>query len=71
MDKFWMVWGKGTSRPTMQHPSEESAVIEATRLAGINQGSEFFILEATKVFKTATPPPTPIEMTILQIKEKE
>jgi hypothetical protein len=42
--KFWMVLGSGPSR--CRHPSKESAKNEAERLARLNPGSEFVVLEA-------------------------
>jgi hypothetical protein len=39
-----MVYGGGN--PTVQHPTEESAKAEAERLARVNRGNVFAVLEA-------------------------
>ena len=44
MQKFWMVLGNGT--PTYRHGSIVSAKVEAERLANLNRGHEFTILES-------------------------
>ena len=41
---FWMVLGNGT--PTFRHYSEQQARIEAERLARMNPGSAFTVLES-------------------------
>ena len=48
-DKFWMVLGSGT--PTYRHPSKATAVAEAERLASMNPGQEFAVLESLAVCK--------------------
>lgn len=42
--KFWMVLGYGT--PTVRHHSKQSAKTEAERLARINPGESFVVLES-------------------------
>lgn len=42
--KFWMVLGLGT--PTFRHETRDSARVEAERLARINPGQEFVVLES-------------------------
>lgn len=42
--KFWMVLGSG--EPIMRHPSKQSAASEAERLARLNPGREFVVLES-------------------------
>ena len=42
--KFWMVLGLGT--PTYRHETKDSARVEAERLARINPGQEFVVLES-------------------------
>lgn len=44
---FWMVYGLHQRSPTVRHKTERSAVEEASRLARINPGVQFFVLEAT------------------------
>lgn len=41
---FWVVWRPGGGGPTMRHPSEESAVKEAERLARKFPGEDLFVL---------------------------
>ena len=49
MDKFWMVLGSGV--PSVRHSSIDSAEREAERLAKLNAGQQFFVLEAVKSVK--------------------
>lgn len=44
LDKFWMVLGSGT--PTYRHSSAMVAKAEAERLARINPGQSFTVLES-------------------------
>lgn len=44
--KFWMVWRDGGGSPRYQHDSEESARVEAERLARAHGGT-FHVLECT------------------------
>lgn len=44
---FWIVWSPtGSSPPRCRHADEPSARAEATRLAKLNPGAEFFVLAA-------------------------
>ncbi len=45
MEKFWMVWRKNSSTPVRMHDEKGEALVEAERLAVLNPGSIFFILE--------------------------
>lgn len=45
--KFWMVWNPKRDTPAYQHHSHEAAVSEAERLARLNPGQRFYVLEAT------------------------
>jgi hypothetical protein len=45
-DAFWLVWNPAGRAPVFKHSSEASAVAEAERLAKLNQGQQFFILQA-------------------------
>lgn len=48
MKKFWMVWNPEGGPPTYKHPTEQSAITEAERLAMNNPRATFVVLEATK-----------------------
>jgi hypothetical protein len=43
---FWMVWSPSGHAPTRRHLKWDSARVEAERLAGLNPGKEFWVLEA-------------------------
>ena len=47
--KFWMVLGSGA--PTFRHPTKKSAAGEAERLAKLNPGYEFVVLESIATVK--------------------
>lgn len=49
MNQFWFVWNPQGNAPTYRHPSEQSAVDEAERLARLNPGHKFVVLEALHV----------------------
>lgn len=44
--QFWMVWNPLGSAPTFMHDSEMKASQEAERLARMNPGKCFYVLEA-------------------------
>lgn len=44
--QFWMVWNPNRNPPTHRHDTEASAETEAERLAKLNPGEHFIILEA-------------------------
>lgn len=46
---FWMVWNPQGTQPVHQHETEQSAIAEAERLARLNQGQRFYVLEATEL----------------------
>jgi hypothetical protein len=46
MNEFWMVWNEGNKAPTVKHNTEQMARDEAERLAHLNPGSVFHVLEA-------------------------
>lgn len=51
-DKFWLVWSPtGTRPPQQKHPSNESAIAEAKRLARAHRGQQFIVMEATDGFE--------------------
>jgi glutathione S-transferase len=43
---FWLVWNPNGRSPTFRHPSEQNAVTEAERLARLNPGETFIVLES-------------------------
>ncbi len=45
-NQFWMVWNPARNQPTHRHASEQSAITEAERLARLNRGEQFYVLEA-------------------------
>ncbi len=45
-EAFWMVYGVGTERPTVQHKTRTSAEDEAKRLAKLHPGVAFVVLES-------------------------
>lgn len=47
--QFWMVKGPGPASAT--HPSRRSAEVEARRLAALNPGSAFCVMEAVAVYR--------------------
>ena len=51
-DKFWMVVGNGNS-PKVRHATKSLAVQEAERLAKLNPGTNFYVVES--VFVVAQP----------------
>lgn len=53
--KFWMVWNPARYAPTYKHPSKESAQAEAGRLARMNPGQHFWVMEAQGFMRTSDP----------------
>lgn len=45
---FWMVWNERGDAPRVRHTSKESAHREAERLARLNRGSAFIVLESVE-----------------------
>lgn len=43
---FWLVWNPKGRAPTHRHASEASATDEAERLARVNRGETFVVLES-------------------------
>jgi len=43
---FWLVWNPSAGCPLYKHSSLESAEVEAQRLARMNRGQEFIVLES-------------------------
>lgn len=44
--KFWFVWNENGRNPTYKHQTFDSAKIEAERLANLNPGQTFVVLES-------------------------
>jgi hypothetical protein len=45
--QFWLVWSpNGLAPPRFRHDTKQAAETEAVRLARLNRGEEFFVLEA-------------------------
>lgn len=45
---FWMVWNERGDAPRVKHPNKASAQREAERLARLNRGSAFIVLESVQ-----------------------
>jgi hypothetical protein len=46
-EHFWLVWNPASvTPPTFRHPTDDSAIAEAGRLAALNPGETFFVLGA-------------------------
>ena len=54
MKQFWMVWNLNGRTPMFQHLSENAATCEAERLAVVNPGLTFVVLEAIAARKSDT-----------------
>lgn len=46
MDHFWMVFTPSGCAPKFQHSTEKEAECEARRLAAMNPGQTFYVLQA-------------------------
>ena len=52
MGKFWMVYSpQGKSPPSVRHETKKLAYAEASRLAGILPGHDFYVLKAVHKLK--------------------
>ncbi len=47
---FWLVWRPDGAAPAFQHPTEQSARTEAERLARLNPGRQFVVLETVAAY---------------------
>jgi len=45
---FWMVWNEQGQAPRYKHPTKVSAQREAERLARLNRGQSFIVLESVQ-----------------------
>lgn len=52
--QFWMVWSENGRAPTYRHYELESAKKEAERLALVDPGTTFFVLEAVECCEKMT-----------------
>lgn len=60
-ETFWLVWNPSRGMPTVRHPSALSARKEAERLAVIQPGEAFYVLQAVARAESMRP----VEYTIL------
>lgn len=49
--QFWMIWCPARNPPSFMHDTEAAAETEAERLARLNPGDLFFILEAVQMYQ--------------------
>lgn len=64
MDQFWLVWSpQGARPPLVRHRTYRGAVSEAERLARLNPGSEFFVVQALSVSMVAANVTVPLRVT--------
>ena len=54
-EPFWMVYAPQGGPPRVEHPTAEAAKAEATRLAALYPGRQFFVLKTTDVFAVFNP----------------
>ncbi|MGV2135182.1 hypothetical protein ACQZ4O_15900 [Agrobacterium vitis] len=60
--RFYMVFNPAANPPTYMHPSRQSAIDEAKRLAAKGPGKRFFVLEACEAYQVDLPEPRRIEL---------
>ncbi len=61
---FWMVWNPMGRAPTFKHRTKGGAQLEAERLARLNRGETFFVLEAVSMSKAVDVETTTLRMEI-------
>jgi hypothetical protein len=49
--QFWMIWNPEGNMPRFCHDTEAAAETEAERLARLNPGQSFYILEAVQRYR--------------------
>ena len=49
LTRFWLVWNPSRDMPQVKHNTREAAIDEATRLAKLHPGEQFYILCATGI----------------------
>ena len=70
LDVFWVVWNPGAGLPRVKHNTEQKAKNEAERLALLNPGQRFYVLEANTVSEVARPVVTrPLEYSFESLDE--
>lgn len=72
VDNFFLVWRPGYANPTKRHQDLQSAKTEAARLAEINPGSDFYVLQSVTVFSgqvTVSERPSPVVISDRKAKE--
>lgn len=45
-NSFWLIWNPQGDAPTRQHQTRHSATVEAERLARLNRGRRFIVLQS-------------------------
>jgi hypothetical protein len=55
MEKFWMVWNERSNAPAVKHDTLGKAKAEAERLACLNTGKNFVVLESLEVCSVKNP----------------
>ena len=53
--KFWLVWRNGSIQSRVKHPTHALAEQEAIRLANLNPGEEFYVMQAVTVVCRTSP----------------
>lgn len=61
MDAFWLIWNPRGRDPNYRHASEDSARLEAERLARACPGDVFVVLKAEYAVRVKRPDPPPVE----------
>lgn len=56
---FWLVWNERGGVPLHKHPTAESANKEAKRLAALNKGDSFIVLQSLGEFEVEPVKHTP------------
>jgi hypothetical protein len=49
-ERFWFVWNASASMPRVKHTTEQSANVEAERLARVHRGQTFIVLMSVREF---------------------
>ncbi|MFG1461787.1 hypothetical protein V5F77_02725 [Xanthobacter sp. DSM 24535] len=52
---FFLVWNPEGRTPHYRHPSQASALAEAKRLAALNPGQKFYVLQPLAIAATRDP----------------
>lgn len=53
--KFWLVWRNGSIQSRVKHSTHALAEVEAIRLAELNPGQEFYVLQAVTMAARVSP----------------